>query len=77
MRQYNYEHLAQALKRLEFVPTRQSHHTMWEKLEVQGTARRVILRNEKAAKIPSSVLRKLLSHTGITEQELDKALGWH
>ena len=76
MRQYTYEQVAQALKRLEFVATRQSHHTMWEKLGVEGTARRVILRNEKLAKIPYAVLQRLLSHAGISEQELREALGW-
>jgi hypothetical protein len=77
VRQYNYGHLAQALRRLDFIPTRHSHHTVWEKLEVQGTARRVIVRGAKTAKIPYSVLQKLLSHACVDERELDDALGWH
>ena len=77
MKQFNYEHLAQALRRAQFVPTKVSQHNIrWEKLEVDGTTHRVILRNEKLAKVPSSVLQRLLSHAGMTESDLLDTLGW-
>jgi DNA-binding response OmpR family regulator len=77
MKQYNYEHLAQALRRAQFVPTRTSEHNIrWERLEVDGTSHRVILRTQKLAKVPYSVLRRLLSHAGMTENDLLESLGW-
>ena len=76
MATYNYGQIALALKRAQFIQTAASKHQRWEKIEADGTGRRVILNTNKLAPIPPQVLERLLHCAGMDERELRRLLGF-
>jgi len=73
---YNYGQISLALKRSQFIQTATSKHQRWEKIDADGTGRRVILNANKLAPVPEQVLTRLLHCAGMDERELRKLLGF-
>ncbi len=76
MATYNYGQIGLALKRSQFIHTATSKHQRWEKIEADGTTRRVILNANKLAPVPEQVLTRILASAGMTERELRNLLGF-
>lgn len=76
MHTYNYGQISLALRRSQFIQTAASKHQRWEKLEADGTSRRVILNGSTLAPVPQPVLERLLRSAGMDEHGLRKLLGF-
>ena len=76
MATYTYGQISLALKRSQFIHTASGGHHRWEKIEADGTSRRVILNASKLAAVPEQVLIRLLHHAGLDERGLRKLLGF-
>lgn len=76
MATYNYGQIGLALKRSQFIHTATSKHQRWEKIEADGTTRRVILNSSKLAPVPQPVLDRVLHCAGMDERELRRLLGF-
>ena len=76
MATYTYGQISLALKRSQFIHTASGEHHRWEKIEADGTSRRVILNTNKLAPVPEQVLIRLLDSAGMNERALRKLLGF-
>jgi len=70
MRTCNYGQFEKVLRKAGFLRTRTGQHNLWERIALDGSARRVIVHAKPLRRIPAQVLPRLLQHAGLTENDL-------
>jgi hypothetical protein len=65
----------QALRRLGFARTEARGHSLWERVDTNGRAYRVILCAKPFRPVPREVLRRLARSGGMAMADLERAMG--
>ncbi len=72
---HSYGQVERALRKLGFMRTDAGGHSMWERIDTNGRAHRVILCAKPLRPVPRPVLERLARSAGLAPDDLLRAMG--